>query len=208
MTGERGPAAPPPDDRESDVSEIEPYLTMTLRCLIGATFLLAALGKLIGRTALRDFTASLRAMQVLPSGSIRPAALLVIAAETGTCLLLAVPARPAQQAGFVLAGVLLAAFSTVIAATLRRGRRMRCHCFGAARQPLGVAHLARNTGLLLACGIGLAGVSAAAAGEMVGLVTAAFAGLVMAVLISALDDILVLFRPLPAGTPPSASRQR
>ncbi|SPT60566.1 MauE/DoxX family redox-associated membrane protein [Actinomadura madurae] len=85
--------------------------------------------------------------RILPDRLGVPAAILVLAAETGAALLLALPIT--RRWGAVLAAALFAAFLGAMVSVLRRGMSVECGCFGANRPtPVGPASLAR-TGLLL-----------------------------------------------------------
>ncbi|MFD9858077.1 MauE/DoxX family redox-associated membrane protein [Streptomyces alboflavus] len=148
--------------------------------------------------AFAAFLASVRSLRVVPSALVRPVALTVIAGEAAVCVLLAAPARGATTAGLLVAAALLTAFTVGIAAALRRGVTAPCRCFGASSTPLGTLHLVRNAVL---CALALAGALAAptAADAPPGsALVAGVAGLVAGALVTQLDHLLALFRPLPA----------
>ncbi|MFB4314952.1 MauE/DoxX family redox-associated membrane protein [Actinomadura sp. 21ATH] len=156
-------------------------------CLIGLVLAVSAVSKL------RDVDGFARSVAALVPG-IRPGrarrlAIATIALEALVPPLLIAP--PTTSYGFGLAAVLLAAFTAVIAASVRRGRRTACRCFGPSSVPLGPRHLVRN-GALLACAAagGLAPGGLPHAG---GAAVAAAAGLVGALLIVSFDDIVDLF---------------
>nr|WP_087887329.1 MauE/DoxX family redox-associated membrane protein [Streptomyces alboflavus] len=153
--------------------------------------------------AFAAFLASVRSLRVVPPALVRPVAVTVIAGEAAVCVLLAAPARGATTAGLLVAAALLAAFTVGIAAALRRGVTAPCRCFGASSTPLGTLHLVRNTVL---CALALAGALAAPTAESAppgGALVAGGAGLVAGALVTQLDHLLALFRPLPA-TPRTA----
>ncbi|WP_433475407.1 MauE/DoxX family redox-associated membrane protein [Spirillospora sp. CA-142024] len=106
----------------------------------------------------RGFGTVVAGYRILPDRLAVPAAVLVLATETGTVPLLAVPAT--RRWGALLAAALFTAFLAAMASVLRRGMRVECGCFGSARRPapVGAAEIAR-TGLLL-----LLAVAAAVAG--------------------------------------------
>jgi hypothetical protein len=155
-------------------------------CLIGLVFAVSATSKL------RDFDGFARSVPSLVPAWPGRARLL---ATTTTALEALVPplliAPPTASYGFGLAAALLAAFTTGIAASIRRGRRATCRCFGPSSVPLGPRHLVRN-GALLTCAA-LGGLSPGGLPPAGGIAVAAAAGLVGAVLIVALDDIVDLF---------------
>ncbi|MFE3315054.1 MauE/DoxX family redox-associated membrane protein, partial [Embleya sp. NPDC059213] len=119
----------------------------------------------------------------------------VVAGEISVPVLVLVP--PTRGVGFAVAGVLLAGFTAAVGAALRRGRRSSCRCFGASDAPLGPRHLVRN-GILLAASI--AGLSATGLASptdlppaLAGSAVAVVAGLLGALLLISLDDIVDLF---------------
>jgi len=164
------------------------YLQLGCACLIGLVFVVSAVSK---ARDLDGFAASVPGLLGRVDGRIvRPLAMLVLVLEALVPVLLAVPA--ARRAGFGLACLLLAAFTVAIAGAVRRRRRTTCRCFGASNAPLGRRHLVRNATLLAAALPG-----ALSPGDGVpppaGLVIAAAAGAVGAVLIVSFDDIVDLF---------------
>ncbi|MER5701589.1 MauE/DoxX family redox-associated membrane protein [Micromonospora sp. NPDC002296] len=185
------------------------YFTIGVRCLIGAVFLASALSKVSGRRALPAFVASLRALRLLPARAVRPVAVLVVVAEFTLCGLLAVPHPAGAAAGLAGSAGLLLIFAAGIGTAVRRGTRTPCRCFGASTVPLSSRHVVRN--VLLA---GLAGLAAPAAAMGAaggappgGLLLAASAGLVLAVLVVALDDLAVLFTAVPRQPAGNAPRR-
>ncbi|MGP4100126.1 MauE/DoxX family redox-associated membrane protein [Nonomuraea sp. KM90] len=172
------------------------YLLLSCRVAVSGVFLLSFAGKIRGRTAYREFVASVEALNVVPRPLARAAATAVIAAEACTALLVALP-PPASFAGFVLAVGLLTAFTGVILVALRRGSTAPCRCFGAAAAPLGRPHVIRKLTLLAVSVTGLAGAAGVAtvrlAGE--GVLAAVIAAAVVVLLVSRFDDLLALFRP-------------
>jgi peroxiredoxin/uncharacterized membrane protein YphA (DoxX/SURF4 family) len=122
-------------------------LPFLLRVTLAAVFGLAGFAKLADRlTAARslvDFG--------VPASVANPAAVLLAAVEL-TC---AIALLPATSAWFGAVGVMamLVLFITVIAASLARGRRPACHCFGQLHsKPIGAHTLVRDFVLLLAAG--------------------------------------------------------
>jgi hypothetical protein len=170
------------------------YVAIGIRCLVGAVFLASFVGKVAGRDAFGVFVASVRGMRVLPVRLAMPVALLAVVCEVAICLLLVLPARIANTAGFVVASGLLVAFTVGIVVSLRRGVRAPCRCFGVSTTPLGPSHVVRNLGLATVSAVGAAAVLAAA--DPVhpgGVVVAMAAGLVLGGLVTVLDDIVDLF---------------
>ncbi|MEV5749297.1 MauE/DoxX family redox-associated membrane protein [Actinoallomurus sp. NPDC052308] len=154
-------------------------------CLIGLVFAVSAVSKL---RDLDGFARSVPALVPAWPGRARLLAVVTTALEALVPLLLVAP--PTTSYGFSLAAVLLAAFTTAIAAAIRRGRRATCRCFGPSSAPLGPRHLVRN-GVLFSCAA-LGGLSPGGLPPAAGVAVAAAAGLVGAVLIVFLDDIVDL----------------
>ncbi|XVQ81944.1 MauE/DoxX family redox-associated membrane protein [Microbispora siamensis] len=162
------------------------YVRAACATLIAVVFAASAVSKL------RDFPGFARSLPALaPVGArlVRPLALLVVAAETATPILLAVPG--ATSYGFALACALLIAFTAAIVAALQRGRQAACRCFGAPSGPVGRRHLVRN-GTLLA-GAFLGGLAPQGPPAPAGLAVAATAGVAGAILIISFDDVVDLF---------------
>ncbi|MBO2445855.1 hypothetical protein J4573_02015 [Actinomadura barringtoniae] len=95
------------------------------------------------------FAMAIDAYQIIPQRLTRAAAVGVLASETGTAVLLAVPVT--RRWGAVLAAALFAAFLVAMASVLRRGMEIDCGCFGSARRPspVGAASITRTALLLL-----------------------------------------------------------
>jgi hypothetical protein len=189
------------------------YVVLAARCLVGVVFAVSALTKLRTRTALRDFAGSLGQFGV-PLRRRRPLGLAVGLAEATIPVLLVAAlagdaaagptARAMAGAGFGLAAILLAGFTTAIARARRRGVRVPCRCFGASATPLGRQHLVRNGLLLAAVAAGLAGVTIGPAGpaDLGGAAVAALAGSVAGALVTVSHDLLDLLGV--SGTDPAA----
>ena len=110
--------------------------------------------KLLDRDGTREAVAGFG----LPAALVPVVAALLAPAELLAAVLSLVPAT--RTLGLSLAAVLLIAFTLVVMATLRSGRRPECHCFGR----LGSAEISgrtvvRNLVLLLLVAVGLVGTS-------------------------------------------------
>lgn len=170
------------------------HVVLTLRVLIGGVFLVAVASKTYGRAPFTRFTAAVRQIAGVPGRAAVPSAVGVLLAEAAVVTLLAVPGL--EPAGFLLAVLLLAGFSAVLAAALRRGVTASCQCFGAGRDAVGRRHVVRNGVLLLgaaagACLAPAADPAAVAPSAAVLCVTAAAIAVAATVL---LDDLLYLLR--------------
>ncbi|WP_326632754.1 hypothetical protein OIE67_46815 [Nonomuraea fuscirosea] len=168
------------------------HVLVACQVLLATVFVVSAYSKLRSRAALRSFAATLGSLP----GTIRfPAALATAVVEVVAAAGLVVLPR----AGLAAGGVLLVAFSTWIAVSLRGGRREPCRCFGASVTPLGPVHLVRNGLLLLVVGLGAAAAFTGGPVTVAGLALAVPAGLVGAVLLIAFDDLADLFLPVSGG---------
>jgi uncharacterized membrane protein YphA (DoxX/SURF4 family) len=162
---------------------------VALRWMLIVIFATAAWGKLRGRRAFGDFTASVADLRLVPAGAVGIAALLVPLLE----LLLVV--RLAAGGGFAGSAVLLAAFTFVAALAGRRRSSVSCCCFGASGTPLGGRHAVRNASLtaLAAGGWATAAIVPAPGGAEA--VLAAVTGAVAGLLVTRSDDLWSLFDP-------------
>jgi len=179
------------------------YLTTACRLLLGTVFLVAALGKLRSRPALREFTGSLHQLRLLPTRTVAPVAVALALIEAAVPGLLIADGTAA--AGFGVALGLLGALTAGIAVALVRGTPAPCRCFGRRETPLNRWHLLRN-GLLVA--VAVAGLTwpAGTGTHPGGAAVAAAAGLTAAVLIVCLDDLVELFTAVPAPRNPTTTR--
>ncbi|MFD7233921.1 MauE/DoxX family redox-associated membrane protein [Streptomyces syringium] len=161
------------------------------RAAIGTVFLLAAAAK-AGRHRQADFRTAVtglvpRARGVTATGI----AAAVTLTECAVALLLALPGRAAATAGFTLAAIALTAFTTAIAAAIRRGTTTPCRCFSTSDRPLSGTQLTRNSILL---GITLTGLAAslaadAASAQAALLWVAGGAGVLLGAALAVFDDL-------------------
>ncbi|MGW4967038.1 MauE/DoxX family redox-associated membrane protein [Nonomuraea sp. NPDC004186] len=163
------------------------HVLVASQVLLATVFVISAYSKLRSRTALRSFAATLR---LLPGPARFPAAMATVAMEVVAAVTLIV----LPHAGLAASGMLLIAFSTWIAVSLRRERREPCRCFGVSATPLGPAHLIRNGLLLLVVVLGWVMLMFPGGPVTVaGLALAVPVGLVGAILLIVFDDIADLF---------------
>ncbi|TDC39792.1 methylamine utilization protein MauE [Micromonospora sp. 15K316] len=159
------------------------YVEIGCRVLLGLVLLAAAVGKVSGRAAYREFTRSVRDLGFRPAG---PLAAAVVATEfTAVALLAALP-----LAGFLASAALLTAFTVAIVRNLGRSDAT-CRCFGRTATPLGRHHVWRNLFL-----IGCAAVGALAPAGPVrpdGAALAVAVALVAAALVVMSDEVRYLF---------------
>lgn len=161
------------------------YVEIACRVLLGTVLLAAAVGKVSGRAAYREFTRSVRDMGFRPAG---PLAAAVVAAEFAAVVLVAV----IPLAGFLVSAALLLAFTVAIATNLRRSGAT-CRCFGRTAEPLGRHHVWRNA-FLVGCAVvgALAPAGPVRPGEAV---LAVAGGLLTGLLVVMLDELRFLFNP-------------
>jgi hypothetical protein len=171
------------------------YTALACQFAMGLAFAVSGISKVAGPKAFAEFTASVGTLGRVPPRLRAPLAAVVVVLE------LAVPvalATPAAGAAFMLAAGLLVAFSAAVWSAIRRRSTTPCRCFGPTSTPLGPLHLVRN-GLLLAVAVVGAALLLAGPGgpaEPGGLVVAGAAGVVLAVVLIRVDDLLSLFTPL------------
>jgi hypothetical protein len=137
-------------------------------------------------------------MGVLPRPWVRPVALLVLIGEFAVWISLATPFWITVLVGFAVAAGLLVSFAFGIGAAVRRGSTVPCRCFGSSNSPLGRRHLIRNIVLATFSIAGAAGSALAAPVSATGVLVAVAVGLLLGAGVVLLDDILELFRPMPA----------
>jgi len=166
----------------------------------------ASLTSKAGRGSFRAFATSPLLTQFPRRWRTRLAA-AAVTAETAvlaglvTCLFIPwwTTLRPSALYVFIAAALLLATFTVVIVMALRRGDRAPCRCFGAAQEPLGSGHVARNLLLLTVAvvGGGTAALVEPAAVQPAGALVATLAGLVGGLFAVRFDDLLHLMSPRP-----------
>ncbi|MEV5549868.1 MauE/DoxX family redox-associated membrane protein [Streptomyces sp. NPDC052309] len=174
------------------------YFTYGVRGLLTAMFLIAVVGKAGRAGAFSAFADSLRPLAVVPGPAVRAVALAVVAGEGAVCLALVLPYTPVTLAGLLAATLLLAVFAVVIARSVGRGTTVHCRCFGRSAAPLGRAHVVRNGLLASVAGVGAAVVAAGPAGGSNPAMAAVAwcAGAVAGGLVTVLEDLVSLFRPV------------
>ena len=170
------------------------YLLVGCQAVVTVVFAAASVSKLRCRAEFRRTLMSALKMPLPRTGVMGWA---VVVAEATTAL--AVVAVPAV--GFVLGAVLLAGFTAVIVSMMRRRVRTPCRCFGAGERPPGAVHLVRNAVLFAtaAAGGGFAVTGAGPRADLPAAVVAAAVGVIVAVLLIYLEDILALAQPVRAS---------
>jgi hypothetical protein len=128
----------------------DPMISLSAAAALAAVFAAAAVAKL---RALPAFAAVVQNFRILPEFLARPAAYVLPPVELAVAVGLLFAASRGWAA--VVALVLLAAFTAVIAINLARGRReIDCGCFGTShKQTLSGWLIGRNVGLALLAAI-------------------------------------------------------
>jgi hypothetical protein len=154
----------------------------------------------------RVFAESLRALRLLPVSLVAPVAVVISCVESAVGLAAAFVGVVAGGAwavsmavlGMLLAVGLLGVLTAGIVLALRRRITARCACFGASDRPLSWRQVLRNSVMQL---VGLFGVVIAVADTPVAVVDpvgsglAGVVGVVVAVVLIRLDEIVELFAP-------------
>lgn len=166
-----------------------PTVALALHVVLAAVLGWSAATKLTagGRNGLRGMLAQL--------GVGRRAGVvggLLIAAEAGAAVLLLLPWTAA--AGAVLATCLLAVLTAGVVMILRRRLKVTCACFGASATTIAPIHAVRN-GLLLLMAIATAWLGPHVPDDIAAAVVAVGVGVVLALVITRLDDFAFLLMP-------------
>ena len=164
-------------------------LLLSIRCLLAAVFIVAAIGKLLdlegSRRALVEFGVPARAARL--GGVVLPLAELAVA--------IALLFVPTASWGAVGALLLLLAFSAGVVRAMSRGEAPDCHCFGQIHsEPAGRSTLIRNAVLAAAAvlvvvagpGPSLDGAVASLHGAQIALVATSVLAAVLAVAVAQL----------------------
>ncbi len=161
---------------------------MSCRTLLVVVFTVAVVGKLRSAESFGAFVRSVQGFAALSPRRGRAVARLVAGAEAVGVVLLLLPG-PVAIVGFALVGCLLGAFTLAIGASLRRGVRVPCRCFGASTNNTGPLHLVRNGFLFAVAVAGAVGTFHGLPQAPGGLAVAVATGLVLGVVVTVLDDI-------------------
>ncbi|MFE7773486.1 MauE/DoxX family redox-associated membrane protein [Streptomyces sp. NPDC057445] len=182
------------------------------RILLGLVFLCSVVGK-VRPSSFRGFRGAVRRMLPETAPSALPGVLAsvvasalgharrgatavaagVLVGEAAVVVALAVPAT--ARAGFVLAAVLLTAFTVGLAGVLRWGTRTSCHCFGTTAGMIAPRHVVRNVLLIATAFAGATASHGGGTAPTAGLMLTAGVAVVLAFVTVALDDLVGLFAP-------------
>lgn len=186
-------------------------LLVAALAVLWVVFVVSATSKLASVPRQRAFARSLRDLRLLPGSLVVPVAAVVSCVELAIAVGLAAAlvglmtgawwAIPVAGAAVVVAVGLLAVLTTGIVVALRRRSTAPCACFGASDRPLSWRHVLRNGLMLL---IGVAGLAVAivvppTVVDPAGAGLAGAVGVIVAVLLIRLDEIVELFAPTGLG---------
>ncbi|MBM7772261.1 hypothetical protein JOD54_002465 [Actinokineospora baliensis] len=168
------------------------YVHFAARIGLGLVFLVSAVSKLRGRQQFAEFVrATGQLAPVLPA---RGAAVVVVAIEVAVLVLLC---SPWAATGFVVAGLLLLAFTTALVLAVVRGRKVRCQCFGDSTSDVGWLQVSRNVVLLaLAAAGAVGGTSVAGLADTGWLLVALAAGALVGAAVVLSEEVVGLFTPV------------
>jgi hypothetical protein len=121
------------------------YLQAFCRSAVLLIFAFSFLGK-VRHTA--TFQQTIANFALVPKKLHRPVAWLCLGAEVLVVLLM-LPGGLFLLSGYVLAGLMLLAFSLAMASVLLRRLSTTCSCFGPSTQPIKPIDLVRNAGFLI-----------------------------------------------------------
>lgn len=171
------------------------YFVLWCKAAIAGVFLASVVSKVWGRAALGEFVLWVGSLRVLSGRWSRPLAYGAVAAEAGAPVLLATPRTALLGLGY--GAMLLTVFTVAIVATVRRGDRRPCRCFGRGTNRMGRPHVVRNLALIAICGTGLLGsvFATSPAWHPVGVIITLLCAAVVNLLVLQFDDLIALFIP-------------
>jgi hypothetical protein len=128
-----------------NVTYIITFLSAFCRCAIGFVFLISFGSKV---RDIAQFQHSVAAFRLLSRKVSNLASIFFLGGELAVALCLLI-GGVLLLPGFILAILLLLAFSTALVSVLARKLQIPCNCFGASDQPVAVADVWRNVGLIM-----------------------------------------------------------
>ncbi|NEA34323.1 MauE/DoxX family redox-associated membrane protein [Streptomyces sp. SID13031] len=169
------------------------YVAVYSQVVIAIVFTAAAISKLSAREDFREFVRSLRRLRSVPRRAAAPAGWALLIGEAITAPLMAL----SPSAGRALAVFLLAALTVGATLIVRSNAVVACRCFGAATEPLSRRHVARNVFLLTIATSGIMSDGISPTASPAATAAAVASGLLTALVVIRLDDIVYLFRSSP-----------
>lgn len=131
-------------DESSLAGQVVLHAAQAGQLALGVVFLLAAVPKL---RAPSGFVQAVRGYELLPAAMVRPAAFVLIGVEAFLAVALITGRAVGVALPVAIATVLV--FMLGVGVNLRRGRRVRCGCFGGAGEVLSARTMARLVILLV-----------------------------------------------------------
>jgi hypothetical protein len=160
------------------------------QAVIVTTFVVSVWNKVRTRWEYAEFRDSLPDNLGIPRPAAGTVARATVAAEALAALVLA---AGTTTAAWLPAVVVLAALTFALGRMIRRGAHRSCHCFGRSDRPPGRLDLVRNTTLLaIAIGGGAIGLDQPS-------LIASVVGVVIALVLINVEDVIALARPLPVN---------
>lgn len=166
------------------------YFAITTGYLVCCVLAVSGFSKIHDRSAFVRFRASLRSFRLVPGNLLTPVAVAVVAIELAVPVLVALPIGT-RRAGLGLGAALMAALTAAVWSVVARRISTPCRCFGSSTAPLSRRHIVRNALLALAASVGLLAPSGST--HPAGAVLAAGVGLILALVMIRLDDLIDLF---------------
>jgi uncharacterized membrane protein YphA (DoxX/SURF4 family) len=119
------------------VDDVEKFAAVAAAVVLGVVFLVSAIAKIASPTLWRTQAANL----AVPMQRLVVPSLPAVEAVVGSLLLVQFQRRVVA----LVALTLLVAFTALLVARLRQGKRPPCACFGSiSTKPIGWGHVARN----------------------------------------------------------------
>ncbi len=133
---------------------VPPYIVIGVRVLLGVIFSAAVASKVARRSHYSAFRQSLTTLPLLPARWSYVLAPLSLAAEALCIILVVIPAT--QDEAFVLAAIILSAYTSVLLAARLSGSLTACHCFTSIPiSPISAGDIARNVILIMIALVGI-----------------------------------------------------
>ena len=129
-----------------------PYLLAFCRITISLTFTYSFLMK-VGDV--NQFAQTVANFKLVPLRWERPLALLFLSGEAAVVVFLVIGGQQLLPLAFILALLLLLAFTAALALVLVRDIQTSCNCFGNTQKTVSYVDVWRNAGLILVSAIGL-----------------------------------------------------
>lgn len=132
------------------LNEVTPFILAFCRITVGITFLISFVGK-VGNIHL--FYKTILNIDVLPGKTAKPIAFVVLGLELFVfCSMLL--GNGVLDYGFLIAILMLIAFTSALISVLKRKIYMPCNCFGTGNKPIAPYDVARNIIIIICSSTG------------------------------------------------------